>query len=524
MRNLFRRIKTPLIKVDKAVLQPGINRLVLMDKKLKPISERLYFSKNYDLSDVEVQLNQEEYSTRSNVQLELIENNEYSDASYSSLSVSVVDEKAIGQNGPSVNILSWLLIDSELKGNIISPAHFFVDDVDMASARKLNLLMLTQGWSNYLWNTLPEKDDSKDFYEAEGFSISGKVKKLLSNKPVTDGEVEINISRNDYFFNAKSNTDKEGRFSFDNINFSDTAFVFLQARNKNGKLSTEILLDPLFIKIKNPEISVPYRPVKESQYSFSYSLYEQQYFSEQDLQEYLLRTGSILIEEVSIEGQKSLQGDGHFRIYSKPLESFEIKNTDLAYRNIADYLQGRVAGVMVVGDKISIHGPGSFTGPATPLFLLDGSVVEEEMIMNIPMNDIEMVEVLKRPGDAAIFGANGGNGVISVFTKRGGYAEAKYKYLYGTLSKIILGYDSYREFYAPIYTPENIDTEKPDHRLTLYWNPYVQTENGKASLSFFSSDDLSRYKVIVEGMTDDGTICLGSAKFEVNERYTGSDK
>lgn len=178
----------------------------------------------------------------------------------------------------------------------------------------------------------------------------------------------------------------------------------------------------------------------------------------------------------------------------------------------------------MVGDKISIHGSGSLTGPATPLFLLDGSVVEEEAIMNIPMNDIELVEVLKRPEDAAIFGTNGGNGVISVFTKRGGYAEAKYKYLYGTISEVIVGYDSYREFYSPIYTPGNIDSEKPDHRITLYWNPFVQTENGKVTLSFFTSDDLSRYKVIVEGMSDDGTVCLGSAKFEVNEQYTGSDK
>ncbi len=212
------------------------------------------------MNDVQVHINQEEYSTRSNVQLELIENNEYSDASYSSLSISIVDEKAVGQNGQGLNILSWLLIDSELKGNIESPADFFVDDEGMASARKLNLLMLTQGWSNYLWNTLPEKDVSKEFYESEGFSITGKVKKLLSNKPVTDGEVEINISKNDYFFNAKSSTDKDGRFSFDNLYFSDTAFVFLQARNKNRKLTTEILLDPVFGKI--PGISAPYLPIK----------------------------------------------------------------------------------------------------------------------------------------------------------------------------------------------------------------------------------------------------------------------
>ncbi len=47
----------------------------------------------------------------------------------------------------------------------------------------------------------------------------------------------------------------------------------------------------------------------------------------------------------------------------------------------------------------------------------------------------------------------------------------------------------------------------PDHRTTLYWNPKVKTDaNGKASVKFYATDISKRYLVILEGVSDDGTI------------------
>jgi len=168
-----------------------------------------------------------------------------------------------------------------------------------------------------------------------------------------------------------------------------------------------------------------------------------------------------------------------------------------------------------MGDRILIRGQGSFQ-PSAPLFLIDGAEVPEDIIMSIPMSDIDLVEVLKNPGELGIFGVRGGSGVISVFTKS--WEERHINpYSPGTISERIAGYSSCREFYSPKYTPENISSEKPDHRITLYWNPNVITEHGKASVSFFTSDDLSYYKVFVEGVTDNGRICLGTAEFTVDK-------
>ena len=157
-------------------------------------------------------------------------------------------------------------------------------------------------------------------------------------------------------------------------------------------------------------------------------------------------------------------------------------------------------------------------GGFEPLFLVNGFQVSKDIFLSIPMSDIDIVEVLKNPGEIGIFGSGGGNGVISVLTKKGGEEHIN-PYSPGTIAKRIAGYSSFREFYSPIYTPENIDSEKPDRRITLYWNPNINTEHGKASISFFTSDEISCYKIFVEGITQIGEICLGISEFVVSKDH-----
>jgi len=117
-----------------------------------------------------------------------------------------------------------------------------------------------------------------------------------------------------------------------------------------------------------------------------------------------------------------------------------------------------------------------------------------------------------------MFGSRGANGVVAVFTKKGGAEDYSDRYIPGTLTEKLAGYAPYREFYSPVYTKENLNSERPDHRILLYWNPNIFTEKGKASIDFYSSDDISRFKVYVEGITNDGLICLGTTSFEVDKK------
>ena len=171
---------------------------------------------------------------------------------------------------------------------------------------------------------------------------------------------------------------------------------------------------------------------------------------------------------------------------------------------------------MVSGDDIVIRGVGTLLGSSEPLFLLDGFPVDKEVILSTNMVDIDKVEVLKG-NDAAIYGLRGSNGVVSVFTKRGDSLQQPVAGdIPGTIIEKIKGFAPYCEFYSPAYSEENINSEIPDYRTTLYWNPEVILENGEAEVSFFTCDNVSEYTIFVEGITEDGVACLGSAKFTVD--------
>ncbi|MCQ2147415.1 MAG: TonB-dependent receptor plug domain-containing protein [Bacteroidales bacterium] len=89
-----------------------------------------------------------------------------------------------------------------------------------------------------------------------------------------------------------------------------------------------------------------------------------------------------------------------------------------SYKNIYDYLVGRVPGVQVSpSGQISIRGAVTRVGELLePMFVVDGS--ETEDISTINPNDIYSVDVLK-DGSAAWYGMRGAGGVIVITTKAG---------------------------------------------------------------------------------------------------------
>lgn len=110
--------------------------------------------------------------------------------------------------------------------------------------------------------------------------------------------------------------------------------------------------------------------------------------------------------------------------------------------NIVDALNAKVAGVQVVrqggsagaGSSILIRGTSSVSGNNQPLFVVDGIPINNTFrssigtasgvdysnrAIDINPNDIESISVLKGPAATALYGIQGGNGVIVITTKKG---------------------------------------------------------------------------------------------------------
>lgn len=135
--------------------------------------------------------------------------------------------------------------------------------------------------------------------------------------------------------------------------------------------------------------------------------------------------------------------------------SQNLKGEELANKgevNIANALQGKVAGVNITSASggagasvnINIRGVSSFTGSNQPLFVVDGIPISNDVdrtnggpngtlgdnqpanrALDIDLNNVESVNILKGPAAAALYGSRASAGAIIITTKKGGSVKGK---------------------------------------------------------------------------------------------------
>lgn len=114
----------------------------------------------------------------------------------------------------------------------------------------------------------------------------------------------------------------------------------------------------------------------------------------------------------------------------------QVKTEDIQNRTISNAqqaLQGKTAGVQIIqtsaapgsSPTIRIRGYSS-NAASSPLYVVDGIRISD--ISGIDPNDIASMEVLKDAASAAIYGAEAGNGVVLITTKKGNSGEGKIAY------------------------------------------------------------------------------------------------
>ncbi|MBQ0768284.1 MAG: carboxypeptidase regulatory-like domain-containing protein, partial [Bizionia sp.] len=343
-----RTIKT--VHIRPKYFNNGINRLVLLNKEYEPISERLvYYNLKNDVA-IEMAINATEMGTRQKVEVHFKQPENLSKNEFSRLSVSVVNKNSLNAAGVTQNIKSYLLTDSELRAYIPSPADFFVDSEEMPSYGKLNLLMLTNGWRNYIWNDINNINETKTNQQL-GIAVKGTIEKYLSKKTIEHSEVTLSISDNRHGDVYTTQTNAKGEFTFNNVLFVDTAMVIVQGKNHRGTNKTTV-------KIKEMGVEMPERANVDLALlnSFSYipvSMHRMQYMNELSLKEFYPDKNSRVLDEIIVkETKKEDDGHDHHRLYSEPSHSATVTSSDYHHMNFFQYLQGRFAGVVVAGNTV----------------------------------------------------------------------------------------------------------------------------------------------------------------------------
>ena len=118
----------------------------------------------------------------------------------------------------------------------------------------------------------------------------------------------------------------------------------------------------------------------------------------------------------------------------------QVKSKDfesISYSDPGQAIAGRMPGIYVKqasgapggNPQISIRGTGTISSGSSPLVVVDGLPVTDDVGLNsINPNDIESINVLKDVASAAIYGSRAANGVILITTKKGKAGKAQYTF------------------------------------------------------------------------------------------------
>jgi TonB-linked SusC/RagA family outer membrane protein len=194
-------------------------------------------------------------------------------------------------------------------------------------------------------------------------------------------------------------------------------------------------------------------------------------------------------------------------------------------------LQGKTAGVQLLGSAapgssptIRIRGFSS-NRSSNPLFVVDG--LRTSSIANIDPNDIESMEVLKDAASAAIYGAEAGNGVVLITTKKAKKGIQKITYDFQLSSQKIGNIPDVlnaQEYINWMTEGGYISKEK----INKYWDGTTDTNWADVS---FENSLMQRHNFSFQGANDHGSLyaSLGYVKddgpivgnFDTYERVTG---
>jgi hypothetical protein len=495
----------PYLNLKKEDFPSGILQILLLDKNGNPLSERILFCMNKDQANVSLTMNKENLEAREQVIVDLKLTDKNNEPLTGNFSVSVTDNTKTAIDSAS-NILTYLLLTSDLRGYIETPAFYFNTDNPL-SAFALDNLMLTQGWKRY---NIPEIgkgnwEKSKGFIEL-GQEISGSVKGLIRGKGIANCKVSILSLENRYA--DETTTDENGDFSFVGLDFPDkTEFIVQAFSSKGGDRVNLLVREDEFPKIERNFFPAPF--TKPSDWK------ENSYFARE---EFFNGAKIIRLQEVEIKAKpRETPANPYFRLADASFDRKKIEEIDAT---CVHELLRRIPGITIQDDKVIVRGTTSIYGKPYAAIAIDGVIVEsfaEENDFNkftdfdldqINLMDIERVDVYKT-GKTILWGTRGGKGVVAFTTKKGDFNPSQIdKTRFNTKKIRPLGYIVPAEFYSPKYETEAQKTNSvPDLRTTVFWKPNIHTdEDGRASFDFYTSDHPTSYSIVIEGITNTGAI------------------
>ncbi|WP_295794517.1 hypothetical protein [Mucilaginibacter sp.] len=537
-------------KIPTAGFPTGIARFTLLNAARQPLNERMIFINHNDFLRIDAKPDKPGYGARDSIGMQINITDKNGQPVQGSFSMAVTDDSQVKiDSAGTTSIISNLLLTSDLKGTVEEPGYYFRQDADGSIQQQLDNLLLTQGWVGYNWSNILAMARQPVFNAEKEFIINGQVTNVF-NKPVVNSHVLLFSKKPPLLMDSVTN--KGGSFSFRNIIPLDTPYYMLQARNKRGKsfnidLKVDEFKPPLFAMVSETATpwyvnsdtitmnyikgSIANKTAKDNYQGSGHILKEVKITAKKFIKDSQNLNGpgnaDVVIDEKELEkaGKKTfldllkerVEGfhEGAFLLMGSHKRA---EHDNMLFNFVTDLNRGSDPIWYFIHDraiKLIIDGV-----PLSKVYAITGFRDINDYLTTHSAEDVKGIEVnitskytmkyipMDAPADLSMADV----AFVEITTRAG--SGPVMPYTPGTYLYKPMPFSLPKQFYQPKYTVKNKDTAAKDLRSTIAWYPNIITDkDGKASVSFYSSDRAGTYTLILEGTDINGN--LGSYRRKI---------
>lgn len=339
--------------------------------------------------------------------------------------------------------------------------------------------------------------------ETRGISICGKVVSKEDREPLMNTHLQLSVLNDNSGFSEYS-TRKNGEFIFVLDPLKGNHDMFITANHQTGQ-SMEIFIDNDFST----------DPVKFNNKPFTLSEPERERAKEIMINMQINKFYSV---ENSENRQSEIQNVTSENFYGKPSnvvyidDYIELPTLEEVFIELVPevypVIRKKKTELIIKNEYYSNQ-----SLPFGPLILVDRLPISDlEKVLLLPPSRIQRIEVVN---ELFLQGDFFYGGIISIFTKDNNLAGID---LPG--NSFFFSFQNFEDQEAikfPDYTGSNsAETNLPDYRNCLYWDPDLQINSSQPlQLNFYTSDSRGEFKIYIRGVTKEGEILEGTCTFQV---------
>ena len=474
-----------IVYFDKKYLSNGVNSIRLIDENLNEITERLLY--HYGTMKPVTTLEARAIANDSVVLSGKTEVNQ------ANLSVSILpaDNTCADQKRA---VMGTFYLNAYLETPEINNYSYY-DPENKTRKEEIELLMLNQNRSKYLWDNIKSNPPKMNYTFDKGVTISGKIEKAL--KPNSKFKVSLFSLKDNVF--EETTIDEQNNFKFENFYARDSTVFILQLMDEKNlsaytKMSTRVssYTTPLNLPIPWDNPICPVLKIPNTNFTFSAPK---------------LEDSTTQLKEIIITNNSKKQILTNTTSMSMNAQGFKIQEGQ--HGNVLDFIgrNGYRTGIDNEENEAYIRNSYSKNSDNAPsVYIDDIQQTDFNFLFNLELSDVDEIYIDK---SGLSDNSSRGVGTIKIFLKNG--VKNKFFKIKYTSMIVTNGFTPNIEFKNSYF-----ETQKEFYYFgTLHWTPTITLKDSPNFEVKFPKGNQKEIKVQIEGFTPEGQLISEIKKIPV---------